>query len=186
MKDFEIVKKLQAGEDINKVTEYLYKVNRSSVINMAYKYTRNKEDAEEVFNDSILTFIRKVKTNGFDFSKSATTKTFIYAIAELKCLKKNESNNRRLSRDGKGLEELLSQADILNAEEIMILDENYNFLWGAFDKLCEPCRKILKAYFIEELTWKEVAEKLELPSDGAAKMKSKRCLNKLKELLTKQ
>ena len=61
-------------------------------------------------------------------------------------------------------------------------DQLRNLLKEALSKLCDNCQDILKQYYYEELTLKEIAVLMNKKHD-AIRQEARRCRNKLKNLL---
>lgn len=146
------IKKVLKGD----VNAFAFLVNsyKNMVFTLAYKMTRNREEAEEICQD---TFI-KVFQNLYKFKGDSKFSTWLYSIAyhtSLDAIKKNINHNNTLKIDETNYHKIASLDNILlhieQKERAIIMDK-------CLLKLSEEDRSIIWMFYYDELTLKEICE----------------------------
>ena len=113
-----------------------------SVETYILKNNGNKHDAEDIFQEALLIFMKKIRTNRFELTSSL--KTFLFSICKNLWLKK--------LRDAKPstykLPNYLSTE--INIDDITPPPSNEEKLKSWFSSMSFKCQLILKALFIKE------------------------------------
>lgn len=171
----EIVAGLRTGQDVGAIMRFLYARNFLSIKKLVSKKGGNTQDAEDLFQDTIIIFIEIVAKDQFDPEGEATVHTYLYKIAYNLWVKRWRRDNqkeyweREFAATYQKIEEVVRKyEDRLTADQIL-------------SRLGEPCRTILTSYYIDGLSLEEIAVKIER-SEGAVKQQKFRCINLLKEL----
>ena len=133
----------------------------------------SKQEAEDVFQDGLLIFFRKVDDGSFEQRSSA--QTFLYSICKHLWLdelrrKKRESNLQSFTE----------------TEETAFSNDEYNrfrMAEQAFQLLGEKCKALLQLFYFKRESLSNIAKRLGFSSDKVAKNKKYRCLEKAKEHL---
>jgi RNA polymerase sigma factor (sigma-70 family) len=138
----------------------------------------NQQDADDIFQETIVTFIDVVKKN--KFRMEAGIKTFLVAIARniwYKELKKKERAGYRekLYEKDRG-DEMDVTHEIGDREVKRELRELLN-------KLGDSCRKILILVYYENLPMKEIVQHLHYENEQVVRNKKYKCLKELIELV---
>lgn len=142
---------------------------------------KNKEDAEELTQDIFLRIYKGLP----DFRGDSQLKTWIYRITVNTCITKLNSKRFKEYRN-KTIEinNYISDSSI-NTEDILINEDNQTKLEIALSLLSVDYRQILLLFYIEEFSYKEIAEILELPI-GTICTKLFRARKKLKEIMVRE
>ena len=153
---------------------YLVDNYKDMVYSLAYKMTKNKEESEEVSQD---TFIKAYK-NLNKFKGESKFSTWLYRIAyhtSLDQIKKNKNNNATFEIHEVTLNQIQSADDILQGierkERAKIMDE-------CLLRLPEEERSILWMFYYDELSLKEIVEVTSL-SEANVKVKLHRARKRL-------
>ena len=153
---------------------YLVDSYKDMVYSLAYKMTKNKEESEEVSQD---TFIKAYK-NLNKFKGESKFSTWLYRIAyhtSLDQIKKNKINNATFEIHEVTLNQIQSADDILQGIErkdrAKIMDE-------CLLRLPEEERSILWMFYYDELSLKEIVEVTSL-SEANVKVKLHRARKRL-------
>jgi RNA polymerase sigma-70 factor (ECF subfamily) len=153
---------------------YLVDSYKDMVFSLAYKMTKNKEESEEVSQD---TFIKAYK-NLNKFKGESKFSTWLYRIAyhtSLDQIKKNKNNNATFEIHEVTLNQIQSADDILQGierkERAKIMDE-------CLLRLPEEERSILWMFYYDELSLKEIVE-VTLLSEANVKVKLHRARKRL-------
>lgn len=153
---------------------YLVDNYKDMVYSLAYKMTKNKEESEEVSQD---TFIKAYK-NLNKFKGESKFSTWLYRIAyhtSLDQIKKNKNNNATFEIHEVTLNQIQSADDILQGierkERAKIMDE-------CLLRLPEEERSILWMFYYDALSLKEIVEVTSL-SEANVKVKLHRARKRL-------
>ncbi len=174
--DREIIAGFKSGLNVESITQFLYRRTFKSVRNMVIKRGGNKQDAEDIFQDSLIIMIEIISSDSFSADGPASLSTYLHLIA-------SRLWSKRQIRERK--KEIWHQQFMYNTElfENMIgkLEDQLTAI-QLLDRLSPTCQNILRAYYIEGYSIREIAESME-SNEVAIRQKKLRCLRKLKDLL---
>ena len=159
---------------------YLVDTYKNMVFSLAYKMTKNKEEAEEVSQD---TFIKAFK-NLSNFKGDSKFSTWLYRICyhtTLDAIKKNKKNNYTFEINEVTYNQIQSVETILQGierkERSVIMDK-------CLMKLPDEERSILWMFYYDELSLKEIIEVTNF-SEANLKVKLHRARKKLLKIVEK-
>ena len=135
---------MKAFEDLT--TKY-----RKNLISFIYRYVKNLDIAEDIFQDVILYLINKKEIYNFNYS----FKTFLYTIARSKSL--NYIRDQKSKYDYSEISENLFIDDEL-LENTIIRKERNEEIKKVFQKLNKEYQEVIYFTQIEELSYIEVSE----------------------------
>ena len=153
---------------------YLVDNYKNMIYSLAYKMTKNREEAEEVSQD---TFIKAYK-NLDKFKGDSKFSTWLYRIAYHACLdsiKKNKNHNNSFEINEITFNQIKSVENILEGIE---RKERAKIMNDCLLKLPEDERSIIWMFYYDELSLKEIIEVTEL-SEANIKVKLHRARKKL-------
>ena len=133
---------------------YLVDNYKNMIYSLAYKMTKNKEEAEEISQD---TFIKAYK-NLSNFKGDSKFSTWLYKVAyhaTLDAVKKNKRNASTFEINEITYNQIKSVEDILEGIE---RKERAKILNECLLKLPEEERSIIWMFYYEELSLKEIIE----------------------------
>jgi len=156
--------------------EQLYRENKAALERMVTKNSGNKEDAEDLIQESVLILYKKLQTEGFELN--STIGTFLYGIAKRVWLRKLKSNSKKWVTSDDNMQ--LSVGDDKEEEELQI--SRMHLYRKHLGKLGADCQKILRLFF-DNFSMEEIASRMGYTSAGYAKKKKYKCKNKLIELI---
>jgi RNA polymerase sigma-70 factor (ECF subfamily) len=149
------------------------------VYTLAVRMLRNREDAEEVAQD---TFV-KAYHGLVNFSGSSKFSTWLYKIAYNKSLDYLRRNRRQPEMTSDFPEDRRLQIHKPEIVEKMDIDDRKNTLDRALKNLAEDDSLIITLYYLEEMTLDEIATVVGM-SPNTAKVRLHRARKKLAVLLT--
>ena len=137
-----------------------------------------REDVLDVLDYAVEVFYEKIRKPEFELTSKLST--FLHGICQRliwnRETKKSSTHERTSDDFAKFINgQVLPETDFANVNLEALLNI-------AMMKLDEPCRKLLQAYYLEELPRKEVALKLDY-TETHVSHKSTDCLIKLKKLM---
>jgi len=136
------------------------------------KMGASKNEAWEVFQESLIVILNKAQSPDFELTSSFYT--FLVSVAKFKWFNESKKKHKKnVTIDDVGT--LRVEEDIM--ESILKLErfELYKKKLAELDPFCQQLFEL----FFNKLSFKEIAVKLDLPSDNAAKQKKYKCQKKL-------
>lgn len=173
MTDQEIIQELKAGK-YNSALKALYK-HYPVVRQMVLKNSGSKQDAEDIYQESLIILHRKVREN--DFVLTSTLSTFLVGICRLQWMNELRKRNKQAT-------ESLGEVSAEDADRFnTYLEEESKFKLAekALLDLGEKCRDILRLFYFRKLDFKTIASKVGLANERVAKNQKYRCLEKARE-----
>lgn len=155
---------------------------RDQVINTAYRFLGDPHDAEDVAQEVFLKVYRGLP----GFRATSSFSTWLYRITVNTC--KNEL--RRCSRQPSLLEPDLESLGIRlptvpSAEQVTIAREQRDAIQDTLDRLSDTDREALTLRDVQGLTYREIAEVLEIDL-SAAKMRVRRARLAFREVYSRE
>jgi len=130
----------------------------------------SKEDAEDIFQDSLVMLYKNV--NKSDFVLTASLQTYLLAIT------------KNLWRDALRKKGRLPLTQDETETADIIRDDNeadYKIAELAFNFLGKKCKALLVAFYFQQKNYQQIAKMLSFSSDKIVKNQKYRCLQKAKE-----
>ncbi|MDQ6812402.1 MAG: sigma-70 family RNA polymerase sigma factor [Bacteroidota bacterium] len=177
--DKEVVKTLSMDRIPDAVIKFLYRSNYRKVSSYINQNSGSDEDAEDVFQEALITLIDLVRQG--KFREESSVSTFLLAVVRNIWLNELKKRNRSQLRDEK-FEKGKSTVDediskhIVNREmrsQLMLLVQG----------LGEMCKKILLAYYYDNLSMKEILQQLDYENEQVVRNKKYKCLKQLEQSL---
>lgn len=179
MKDEQILEWIRTGRQQKAFTK-LYK-HFSAVRKMIRESGGNKEDAEDIFQEALIIFSRKCEDPSFILTSQVST--YLYSVSRF--LWRDERKRRsRVGglfeagpdiRQGDGWDEEAEWKNEVDQEEKFKKAEN------VLSKIGEKCLQLLKLFYLENKSMKEIASKMEMNSEKIAKNQKYKCLERARE-----
>ena len=166
--------------NIDGAIRYLYRTYFDGLSVYVQQNQGSRQDAEDIFQETIVAFVQLVKQN--KFRGDASIKTFLFAI------NKNTWLNELKRRDRAGVREAKFETAKETTDEgitrYIAGREARTQVMGIMDKLGEGCKKILLAFYYENLSMKEILSTMNYENDQVLRNKKHKCLKQLEQLLT--
>jgi RNA polymerase sigma factor (sigma-70 family) len=173
MTDEQIIQELRAGKYTSAI-KALYK-HYAVVRQMVLKNSGSKQDAEDVYQESLIILYRKVRES--DFVLTSALSTFLIGICRLHWMNELRKRNKTVTGE-------LGEVPAEDAERFhTYLEEESKFKQAekALLDLGEKCRDILRLFYFDKLDFKSIAGKVGLSNERVAKNQKYRCLEKARE-----
>ena len=139
----------------------------------------NADDAEDVFQEAMVVLYEKAQSD--EFRLTCKIGTYLFAVSKHLWYKKLKQN-QQMSFNSEPEENIVYEEDIIGHEEREL---HYEQLDLALDKLGEPCRSLLKAYYENEKSMQQIASDFGYTNADNAKTQKYKCLNRLRKLFYK-
>lgn len=157
-----LIDRCLAGEESAYVA--LYNMYAGMIYRLTYGLLQNREDAEEVLQDSFEYAFRRL--DRYDANKSAF-KTWLYQIAVSRCRNKR----RRKWLPTFSINQLtggeLTDRETPTPDELSRLTEKQQMVWQALQKLSSKLRETAVLRYYDGLTYAEIGEIVGIPTKTA-------------------
>jgi RNA polymerase sigma factor (sigma-70 family) len=166
-------------EDINEPVQFLYQHYYEGVAVMIYSKGGNEEDAADIFQETVLTLVEKVKNN--QFRGDSSIKTFMISVAKNLWLHELRTRTRRNKREVN----YMSGADTEMVEDTdrIFTKANRWVMKDIFSQVGDVCTQILTGYYYEDLSMRQLLERFDYENEQVLRNRKSKCMKKLKELL---
>lgn len=174
-----ILKEIRQGNEDALVRVYLR--HKPEFMRWASKtFNLSQEECEDIYQDTILVFRKNIVSERLT-ELSSSIKTYLFAIGRNLALKRIQTSARHISDNL--IEKEQNPHLTESTDEIITRDEQQQLISSMINKLNEPNRSILKMYYYQNLSMKEIAEKLNYKNDKVVKAQKVRCMKALKKMI---
>ena len=175
--DDELLRLLGSGKAIDNPVKHLYEKYFYVLSSYIEQNQGSREDAEDIFQEVVLTFIDLVRKN--KFRGESSVKTFLFAVNRNIWLNELKKRGRQLKRNEKFSVE---QPDAEPGVEKMISNrEARKQVFNIIESLGEVCKKILLAFYYENLPISEILTRLDYQNEQVVRNKKAKCMKSLEE-----
>ncbi|HEQ98007.1 MAG TPA: RNA polymerase sigma-70 factor [candidate division Zixibacteria bacterium] len=156
MNDLDLIRAV-AQKD-NNAFRMLVNRHQQKVVSLAYNFTRNRQDAEDIAQDVFFTIWKKARK----FKGDSALSTWIHRITVNTSLNFLRKHKRERSDYGDEMLALEAAPGSSSPEKALESEQNKRILYEALDELPEKYRIPFMLNKLEGLSYKEVAETLKL------------------------
>jgi RNA polymerase sigma factor (sigma-70 family) len=175
---FEQEKALLEGLAANETDaiETIYRENYLIIQSFIVKNNGYPEDAKDIFQEAMIVLFEKAKLDSFVLS--CQIKTYLYSVCKRLWLKRLQQQSKYYPAF-ELLKETVQVEDEIEAHEK--LNTDFNLMENALNKIGEPCKSILEAYYIQKKSMPEIADAFGYTNADNAKTQKYKCLMRLKK-----
>ena len=177
--DEAVLEALRTNRGMDKAIRYLYEQYYDVLSIYTKQNSGNDQDAEDVFQEVIVTFIELV--NQGKFRGESSIKTFLYSLNRHIWLNELKKRNRMQARNVK-FESARQQVEP-DVSGYIAGREARQQVMQVIEQLGEACKQVLLAFYYRELSVKEMLAFLPYENEQVVRNKKYKCLKKLEELL---
>ena len=161
--------------------ETIYRENYLTIQSFIVKNNGYPEDARDIFQEAMIVLYEKVSSGSFELT--CQIKTYLYSVCRRLWLKKLQQM-QRFNPAAETVDEVIPVEEELDAHEKrnadLIVMEN------ALNKIGEPCKSLLEAYYLQKKSMPEIAEYFGYTNADNAKTQKYKCLVRLKKIFFTQ
>ena len=175
--DVELIELIRSHEAIDNPVKHLCEKYFYVLSSYIEQNQGSREDAEDIFQEVVLTFIELVRKN--KFRGESSVKTFLFAVNRNIWFNELKKRGRQLKRDEKftiGLPNTDSGID-----RIISGREARQQIFEIIESLGEVCKKILLAFYYENLSISEILSQLDYQNEQVVRNKKAKCMKSLEE-----
>ena len=177
--DIELIAAISGKKDPNVAILFIYQEFSRTTSSFMINYGASEQDAEDVFQETVIAFIDIVQKGKFRMQSSI--KTFLVSIArniwrnEVKRRQRSDYREKQFESGRDQTEEDIS--------ELISEWEKKKQLRDLVYELGEPCRKLLMLFYYENLSMKEILTYLPYENEQVVRNKKYKCLQQLTEIM---
>jgi len=175
----QILLKALANND-SKAAETIYKENFNMVLAFIINNNGTYDEARDIFQEAMITLYQKAKSDSFVLTSQL--KTYIYSVCRRLWLKRLQ----QIGKTATGVEHLESIAVEDDVEMHELRNAELGIMDRALNSLGEPCKSLLKAFYIEKKSMDQIALLFGYTNADNAKNQKYKCLMRLKKLFFSQ
>lgn len=161
---------------------HLYREHYNKVLVYIRQNGGSDQDAEDLFQEAIVSFIQILGAGRF--RGECSSGTFLYSLvrhAWLNEFKRNRRAKLREEKFGRGLDTIE-----LDISQQLVTEEFRRELDAMLAQLGETCRTILKAFYYEGESMREILERLDFENEQVVRNKKVKCLKQLAGIMSAQ
>jgi RNA polymerase sigma factor (sigma-70 family) len=175
--DVELIELIRSDEALNNPVKHLYEKYFYVLSSFIEQNQGSREDAEDIFQEVVLTFIELVRKN--KFRGESSVKTFLFAVNRNIWFNELKKRGRQLKRNEKFTVSLPDTES--GIDRIISGREARQQIFGIIESLGEVCRKILLAFYYENLSITEILSRLDYQNEQVVRNKKAKCMKSLEE-----
>jgi len=156
--------------------KYLYQNSYKVVRALVTRNSGNESETVDVFQDTMIVLFNNARTPGFKLTGKLSS--YIYGVARIVWLKKLRKHKPQFEIDDAKIQLKETNPSGL---EILEKEEKFNHLESLISKLHKDCIRVLKYFYYEKMSMKEISKEMNYASENVAKNKKLSCLKKLRE-----
>ena len=171
--DVELIAAISAGKDLNDAIRSIYRQHSEAVSSFIIHYGGSEQDADDIFQETVVAFIDIVKKG--KYRMEASIRTFLASIARNYWFNELKKRGRSGHRDRQF--EMGRDQDEADVSQHMAELERKRQLRELVEQLGESCRKVLLLFYYENLSMKEIVNHLPYENEQVVRNKKYKCLN---------
>lgn len=161
--------------------ETIYRDNYPAIKVFIIKNNGYPDDARDIFQEAMIVLFEKAKSDAFVLN--CRLQTYLYSVCRRLWLKKLQQQNR-FNPSVELIHEIVPVEDELELHEQKEAD--FKLMENALQKVGEPCKSLLEAFYIEKKSMPEIAELFRYTNAENAKTQKYKCLVRLKKIFFAQ
>lgn len=155
----------------------LYKVNFAKVKHYVLKNSGDEQQAKDVYQEAFVAMWRNIKDNKFSAENETAINGYLFKIAKYKWLDHVRSvkykNTTFINRE--------IEYDEPDTDENEVQNRKIKIIMDSISQLGERCQLLLKLFYFERKSFKEIAEILAI-DEAYARTAKYRCQEQLKKM----
>lgn len=164
------------------VLKQLYINNYYKIEALVLKNNGSKEHAKDVYQEAFIVVWKNVKNEKFIPENETALQGYLYQIAKNKWMDVLRSPSfKRTKKIQYELNVLDKNMDHNDHEEQEFFKKRLEQTMEAFRKLGAPCKELLTAFYYDNSSLRDIANKLKI-EENTARTKKYRCMEKLRHL----
>jgi RNA polymerase sigma factor, sigma-70 family len=138
----------------------------------------NEQDAQDIFQEVLVSFINLVKQQ--KFRAESSIKTFLYSMNRNLWYNELKKRGRTAIRESKYEQMATDETSLMSSMEQR---ETFHQLITIMNALGEDCKKILLLFYYENYSMRDLLEQFNYENEQVVRNKKYKCLKKLEEMI---
>jgi RNA polymerase sigma factor (sigma-70 family) len=180
LSDTELIQNLMRNKEMDPTIRYLYATHFELLSRYVVNNSGKWEDAEDVFQEVIISFVNLVKAG--KFRGESSVKTFLFALNRNIWLNELKRRGRAEIRETKY--ETAKEENDDRVDLVMENREAVGELMKTVEALGSDCKKILVLYYYENQSMKEILLQMHYENEQVVRNKKYKCLKRLEEMVS--
>ena len=146
-------------------------------------YRLQKQDIEDIFQESLLVLMNKIKSGGMIIPREGAIFSYLVQIGKFTACNFLRKRNHLSSADAVTIldkQHYQGENNDMAAEEKQQTENE--FLDRVFDSMPAECKQLLKLFYWERKPMDDIANILGMRNADSAKTKKSKCMNKFKDI----
>lgn len=181
MSDEELVNVLREGNNLDAAISQVYRSFFQLLTVFIIKNGGSRQDAEDMFQDSLITLIGAVQAGKFRGESSLGT--FLFAINRNLWL--NELKKRGRAEKREALFAMDNPAEDAGVDKLIVLNEARKMFAKAIETLGETCKRLLMMFYFEKKSYSEMLSELNYSNEQVMRNKKYKCMKQLESYIQK-
>lgn len=173
--DADLLSAIRKSDQLNSAIDFIYQQYSQTISSFIITNSGTPQDAEDVFQETVVIFIDLVKTN--KYRGEAAIKTFLVSIA------RNIWLNELKKKERAGIREQIFENNRehieMDAGQYLADREIKQQFVAVLGKLGDSCKKILTLYYYENMSMKDILDHLPYENEQVVRNKKYKCLQQL-------
>ena len=172
--DLEFIDGLRTGNEA--ALKALYKKYYNIVLKIVVNNSGGGEAAQDIYQETIIVLFENAQKP--DFTLNCQLQTYIYSVAKRLWLKQLRNNGHltKLNSEDDGMVDVSEEISEHLQKEAELLK-----MTKSLEELGEPCKTIIKDFYMNRLSMDEISEKFGYTNSDNAKTQKYKCLQRLKK-----
>ncbi len=155
----------------------LYRYTFPQVANAIMQEGGDRQVARDVFQNALIVLLERIRSDDFVLTCSAGTYLHSISINIWRNLRRKLAQ-RAIQVDIRDFPN--SMTETIYFEEI---PGDYEKLAALLEKMEDPCKSLLENFYVRELSWEAIAEKMGYASAGSARNQKYKCIERIRKAL---
>lgn len=178
--DSELVGAIRQGRAMENALKFIYRQHFESLGRYVEQNNGSRQDAEDIFQEVLVSFIGLVQED--KFRGESSVKTFLYSMTRNTWLNELKRRGRSELRELK-YEKAKDREEMDISHTIAGREAKLEVL-SLVEQLGEGCKKILLLFYYENLSMKEILENTDYENEQVVRNKKYKCLKQLEQMIS--
>lgn len=180
LSDEELTRYLKSSRNSEEGIKSIYREYFEGLSRFIMNNSGSRQDAEDIFQEVVLSFIDAVRKD--KFRGESSVKTFLYSLNRHLWLNELKRKGRADKRELKYEHE--QDRTEMDVSHFIAGREAKAQILQLVGRLGEMCKKILLMFYYEDLSMKEIVEQTDYENEQVVRNKKYKCLKQLEEMIS--
>ncbi len=178
--DGELLEAIRQDKGLDAAVKSVYRDHFESMAWLVKNNNGSQQDAEDIFQEVVVSFIELVQKG--KFRGESSVKTFLFSMTKNTWLNELKKRGRADARELK-YEKAKDQQE-MDVSHFIAEQEAKKQVMDVVGQLGDTCRKLLVMFYYESLSMKEILANLEYENEQVVRNKKYKCLKQLEQMIT--